>query len=290
MATTTVTAPDGRILCVESGGDAAGKPVLIHAGTPNSRLLPPPALRDAEERGIHLLSYDRPGYGGSTDHPGRTVADCASDVAEIARAFGFDRLAMWGTSGGGPHVLACAALLPDLVCAAASLASIAPYGAPGLDYFTGMGELNVQGVKEYFSDRDAARLRNAADRDQLLRLTPEQLSGTLASVLSSTDDGVLSLQYATFLVDSFHDGLAPGDEGLWEDGCAVLEPWGFDLEAIRVPVQLWHGKQDQFVPFQHGQWLADHIPGVDAHLTEEDGHLTLIARLPEIHAWLLERS
>ena len=118
-----VDTADGRRLAVEEDGDSSGVPVLVHNGTPNSRLLYKHHVADAAARGIRLISYDRPGYGGSTPAPGRTVADCADDVRAICAALKIDRLATWGVSGGGPHVLACAALLPDLVVAAASLAS-----------------------------------------------------------------------------------------------------------------------------------------------------------------------
>ena len=146
----TIRTPDGRTLAVEIDGDPAGLPVLVHAGTPNSRHLYGPNVRDAGDRGLRLIGYDRPGYGGSTPHPGRTVADCAADVRAICAALDIGRLAMWGISGGGPHVLACAALLPDLVVAAASLASEAPYGAEGLDWFDGMGQLNVDDIRLFF--------------------------------------------------------------------------------------------------------------------------------------------
>jgi len=139
----SVRAPDGRSLAVEDAGDPAGRPVLVHMGTPNSRHLYGPNVADAAQRGLRLISYDRPGYGGSTPHPGHSVADCAGDVRAICTALEIGRLAMWGISGGGPYLLACAALLPDLVVAAASLASLAPYGVAGLDWFAGMGQDNV---------------------------------------------------------------------------------------------------------------------------------------------------
>ncbi len=186
----------------------------------------------------------------------RTVADCIYDVRAIADAFGIDRLAVWGISGGGPYALACAALLPDLVSAVASLASLAPWGEPDLDYFTGMGDSNE----------------------------------AWASLLSPADAAARTIEDAFFTVTSMPYGLAPGYQGWWDDSCAHLAPWGFALDAIRVPVQLRHGAQDRFVPFQHGQWLAEHIPSVDAHLTETDGHLTLPDRLPDIHAWLMQHS
>jgi len=287
--TTDVAHPDGRTLRVESGGDPSGQPVVRLHGTPGSRLLDERLLRDAEQRGVRLISYDRPGYGGSTPMPGRSVADCATDVRAIADAFELDRIGVWGISGGGPHALACAALLPDRVVAAAALASGAPYGAPGLDYFAGMGERNVQDIQLFLDDPAAARVQSRADREEMLQSTPDQLFASLETLLSPVDAEVFTSSTAEFLCASYAIGLAPGDEGWWDDGVAEMGPWGFDLDDIRVPLQLWHGRHDQFVPFAHGVWLSEHIPGVDARLTDMDGHLTLGAnRVPEVHAWILE--
>ena len=246
-------------------------------------------VRDAENRGVHLLSYDRPGYGGSTAQPGRSIADCTNDVRVIAAAFGIERLGGWGVSGGGPHALACAALLPDLVTAVASLCSPAPYDAEGLDFFAGMGQDNADDMQLLLDDPKAARDKCRADREDMLAATPDWVHQGLASLLSTTDADALTLEVATELLAAFQSGLAPGDEGWWEDNIAEMEPWGFDLADIQTPVQLWHGAQDRFVPFQHGQWLAAHIPGVDAHLTETDGHITLtVNRVPAVHEWLLQ--
>jgi pimeloyl-ACP methyl ester carboxylesterase len=289
--TINIKTPDGRDLCVESAGDPSGSPVLVHGGTPNSRHLERPWIDDARGRGIHLISYDRPGYGGSTAQPGRNVADCVADVRTIAAALGVERLAVWGYSGGGPHALACAALMPDLVYAVATIASIAPYDSPGLDYFAGMGQANVDDMKLYLQDPEAARAKLAVDREEFLQVTSDMLTTAMASLLSAADAAVLTGELASFFVTSMRDGLAPGDQGWWDDGVAHMAPWGFTLDAIRIPVQLWHGAQDKFVPLQHGQWLSERIPGVEAHLTEADGHLTLLEnRVPEVHAWLLQHS
>ncbi len=286
VSTTTVRTPEGRELCVESAGDPDGLPILVHSGTPGSRTLADLWVQEAERTGSLLLCYDRPGYGGSTPQPGRSVADCAADVRAVATAFGVDRLAVWGVSGGGPHALACAALLPELVCAVVSLASVAPYGQPDLDYFGGMGQDNVDDIELYLSDPEAARKKMAADRVELLGSNAEEVRAAWASLLCPQDAAVLTGEFASFLIGSMQVGLSPGDEGWWEDSVAHMEPWGFEFAAISVPVQLWHGRHDQFVPFQHGEWLAARVPGVDAHLTETDGHLTLVERIPEIHGWL----
>lgn len=282
-----VQAADGRTLAVEEAGDLDGRPVLVHMGTPNSRRLYGRNVDDAAGRGLRLISYDRPGYGGSAPQPGRVVADCAGDVRSICAALGIDRLAMWGVSGGGPHVLACAALLPDLVVAAASLASPAPYGARGLDWFAGMGQDNVDDFRLLLSDAVAARRNLEEEREEFLAATPADLAGEMKSLLTPTDAAVLTGELAEYLTYSMHEGLAPGGQGWWDDGVAEANAWGFDLAQISVPVLLLHGSEDKFVPFGHGQWLAAHIPGVEAWLLEGDGHLTLLEhRVGDVHAWL----
>ena len=281
--------PDGRTLAIEEAGDPGGRPVLVHAGTPNSRHLYPPAAADAAARGLRLIGYDRPGYGGSTPQPGRTVADCAADVRAICTELGIDRLAMWGISGGGPHVLACAALLPDLITAAASLASLAPADAEGLDWFDGMGQENVDDFRLLASDPEPARAKLEKNREETLAASAADLAGLLKTLLTPTDAAALTGEFAEFLAFTGREGLEPGSQGWWDDGLAHAGAWGFELDDIRIPTLLMHGRQDQFVPFGHGQWLAVRIPGVDARLLDDDGHLTLITnRMGEVHAWLAD--
>jgi pimeloyl-ACP methyl ester carboxylesterase len=185
-------------------------------------------------------------------------------------------------------VLACAALLPDLVTAAASLASLAPYGAEGLDYFAGMGQENVDSFRLFLTDEAAARAETDKDREEVLATSPEDAAKAIESLLTPADAAVLRGELAGYLTSSEQDGLAPGSEGWWDDNCTI-RPWGFDLAGITVPVLLLHGRQDMFVPFGHGQWLAAHIPGAEARLLDDDGHLTLLQnRVPEVHAWLAE--
>jgi pimeloyl-ACP methyl ester carboxylesterase len=283
----TVQTPDGRTLAVQEAGDPAGKAVLVHMGSPNSRHIYGPNAADAAAKGLRLICYDRPGYGGSTAQPGRTHADCAADVAAICAALGIDRVAIWGISGGGAHALASAALLPDLVVASASLAGLAPYGADGLDFFDGMGEDNVDDFKLFMTDKVAARAKTEKDRQEFLTVTADDLTRALKTLLTPVDAAALTGELAEYLAFTGHEGLAPGSEGWWEDAEAQAGPWGFDIADISVPVMVMHGRQDKFVPVGHGEWLAAHVPGVDARILDDDGHLTLLEhRIPEVHAWL----
>src|ERR1700746_2007109 len=204
----TVHTRDGRTLAVEDCGDPAGRPVLVHMGTPNSRHLYGRNVRDAAERGLRLIGYDRPGYGESSPQPGRTVADCADDVCTICAELGIDRLATWGISGGGPHVLACAALLPDLVTAVASLASPAPVDAEGLDWFEGMGQGNADDIKLQLSDKVAARAKLETEREETLAATADDLAEMLKTLLTPVDAATLTGEFAEYLVYTGHEGLA----------------------------------------------------------------------------------
>lgn len=287
VETRTVRVGEGRELCLELAGDPRGVPILIHNGTPNSRHLYGPWIADAVEKGIRLISYDRPGYGGSSVHPGHTVASGANDVRAVAQVLGLDRLGIWGISGGGPYAVASAALLSDLAVAVGVVASLAPYGIADFDYFDGMGERNAEDIKLFFSDREAARRKGYEDWEEFVAATPEQLAEGMKSLLSPVDAKVFSGELAEWLAGSAHDGLAPGDQGWWDDAISHLTDWGFDFGEITVPVKVWHGRQDRFIPVQHGQWLAANIPNAQVEITG-DGHLSLLTRISEIHDWILE--
>ena len=290
MSEHDVSAPDGRTLRVSDVGDPGGAPVLVHHGMPGSRLPSASDVARAQRRGIRLLGYDRPGYGGSTRLEGRNVADCAADVRAIAGALGIEKLAVWGVSAGGPHAAACAALLSGLVPAVAVLASAAPWGAPGLDYFAGMGEENVIDTRLLLQDPAAARAKLEGDRRDLLGAEVAGMMEQMRSLLAPVDAAVLGGDVGHHLLEQMRLGIAPGPDGWWDDGIAEIGDWGFGLSQIRTPVLVMHGRQDRFVPFAHGEWLAANLPGVKARLSDDDGHITLtVNRLDEVYDWLLAR-
>jgi pimeloyl-ACP methyl ester carboxylesterase len=258
----------------------------VHVGTPGGRrLYGSRRLADAERRGVRLISYDRPGYGGSTAQPGRSVADCARDVRVICEALGIERMAMWGHSGGGPHVLACAALLPDLVPAVASLASLAPYDADGLDWLAGFSPGAVDEVRLMLADEAGARALFSQEREKLLGVSPAQAALDLQAYSPDADLALLADEAV-----SLQQALAPGIEGSWDDCVGQMTSWGFDVAQISVPVLLLHGGRDRAVPFSHGQWLAAHIPGAEAWFFEEEGHGLPENHIGDVHAWLLDHS
>jgi pimeloyl-ACP methyl ester carboxylesterase len=286
----TITMPDGRALRVYESGERHGRPVLAIYGTPSGGVVYAPHAEDAEAKGIRFVTWDRPGYGDSAPRPGRSVADVVEDVAAIADQLELERFAVWGVSGGGPHALACAARLDDRVAAVASLASPAPYGADGLDWLAGMGEDNIEEFGATLEGRMALAPLLRRHAAGFAEASADEMRSTWATLLTPVDAEVTTGRLAEYLLENMRRALDPGVEGWLEDDLAFVAPWGFELDDIRVPVLLWHGVHDRFVPFEHGRWLAERIPGVEARLSDEDGHLTLIERrVPDVHAWLLER-
>lgn len=285
-----VTARDGRNLRVREAGDADGKAIFVHHGTPSAGLLFEPWAADAAERGIRLIAHDRPGYGGSDQQPERIIASVVPDVEDILDHLGVERYATWGISGGGPHALACAALSVRCV-AAAALASVAPCNAEGLDFTAGMGEDNV---KEFELVRDHGReaivdleKQNAA---VMLAAEPEDIFAGLESIVSDVDKAVMSDAFARFTYDCTHMALEGSIEGWLDDDVAFTVDWGFDVHDIDKPVLIYQGRQDLMVPYAHGEWLASQIPGAEMPPSDEEGHLTLLVnRVRDTHAWLLER-
>src|SRR4051794_14104215 len=185
VRTLDVRTSDGRVLRVHDAGEPGdGRvPLVTHHGTPSSGLLLDQELAAARSRELRLVSLDRPGIGGSSRQPGRRVADVATDVAAVADALSIDSFLSQGMSGGGPHVLACAALLPDRVAAAACLAGVAPFDAAGLDWLAGMGEDNVTEFSA--AARGEAELRSflTAASEAILGSGPDAVAEQLASLL-----------------------------------------------------------------------------------------------------------
>jgi pimeloyl-ACP methyl ester carboxylesterase len=291
MKELTVTTQDGRVLEVTDAAQSRGPALLFHHGTPSSRALFAPWVTEAESRGARLITYNRPGYGGSDPHPGRTVADVANDIRAIADQLEIERFATFGLSGGGPHTLACAALLPDRVTAAASMAGVGPNDADDLDFTAGMGEDNVEEFEAAIAGRDVLAPMLEGLRAEMLEADAAAITEVLRTILSDVDIAAMSGAVGEIFVAWTREALEKGVEGWVEDDLAFAAPWGFDLGEIQVPTLLWQGSQDRMVPEAHGRWLAAHIPGVDARLHPDEGHLTLVTtRVGETFDWLLSHN
>ena len=278
---------DGRNLHAFESGDPDGVAVVYHHGTPTSGLQARTWADDAAAKGIRLLSYDRAGYGESSRQAGRRVADVAADIAGLLDHLGIDRFHTWGVSGGGPHTLACAALLPDRVISAATIASAAPYDAEGLDFLGGMGQGNIDEFGAAIAGEEKLRPFLEEEREAMRDSTPEGLLDVLESLLPPVDQAALTGARAQFVHAASSYGLTHGVDGWLDDDFAFVKPWGFDVTDIRVPLRVMQGEQDLMVPYAHGTWLVGQIPDVEPVLSPEDGHISLAEKFGEVHDWLL---
>jgi pimeloyl-ACP methyl ester carboxylesterase len=281
-----VPAPGGRMLTAAAFGPHDGNPVISLHGTPGSRLHPPPDPAVLERTGTRLITFDRPGYGGSTRQPGRRVADAAVDVATVADAFAIARFAVTGYSGGGPHALAAAALLGDRVTRCASIASVAPMDADGLDFFAGMSAGNLEEFDQALAGGDTLEIA----LDPVAGAIAEDIYAFLAALradLPEVDATLLDRpDVARWFATVTSEGLRPGPGGWVDDDLAFTAPWGFDVGSISVPVGVWHGTLDTLVPVAHAGWLAQAIPGAQGHLVTGAGHLGMLDQLAEVYVWL----
>jgi pimeloyl-ACP methyl ester carboxylesterase len=270
----TVRTVDGRILEVRIAGSPSGLPLVFHHGTPGAAVFYPPMLAAAARRGLRLVIYARPGYGGSSPAPGRRVFDVAADVAAILDELDEREFVTIGWSGGGPHALACARLLPERCIAAATMAGVAPHDADGLDWLAGMADDNVGEFTAARHGRASLTELLTAAAPMLQQFTAEQLADGLGDLVSAADKAALHGELADYLVASFRSGLRPGVEGWCDDDLAFVRDWGISLGG-GAPVAVWQGDQDRMVPLAHGTWLAAHLPAARTHVLPGAGHLSL---------------
>jgi pimeloyl-ACP methyl ester carboxylesterase len=245
--TSIVTTADGRSLGVCHWGDAQGAELLWLHGTPGSRLLRHSSSQ-YRERSLHVVTYDRPGYGLSTRQPRRTVADAAADAAAIADSLGWSRFAVAGVSGGAPHALAVAALLDDRVTRCAGIVGSAPVNAAGLDFYAGMDEESRLGYEHALEGEGAL---------------VEEYNEIVEWVRAGLPDLDLPDEIMVMLRSAFEEALRPGPGGYVDDWACLARDWQFSLADIRAPVRLMFAREDTSVPPTHVQWLSNHIPGAE---------------------------
>ena len=276
-----LTLADGSTLqyLLDEAAPADAGLLVYHHGTPGAGPLDPELVDPARDVGLQIVELVRPGYGASTRVPGRSVADVARMTAVLADHLGHERFVTLGWSGGGPHALATAALLPDRCTGALSLAGVAPYDAEGLDYLAGMGEDNIEEFGAAVESEAALQTFLESALPSLTDVTGDQVIDAIASLLPEVDREFLTGEAADRMAESFRWSVASGIWGWFDDDVAFVQPWGFDLRDIRTPVLVWQGSDDLMVPFAHGQWLAAHVPGATAELVQGEGHLSMVRHI-----------
>jgi pimeloyl-ACP methyl ester carboxylesterase len=280
---------DRRRLSVSEWGKRTGTPVFMLHGTPGSRLGVAPRPSLLYQLGVRLIAYDRPGYGGSDRDLGRSVGDAAADVKRIADYLDIKEFAVVGRSGGGPHALACAALLPERVTRAAALVSLAPKGEPrgmGENWFEGMSEGNRDEYRRASTGIDNIA-KGLTDRSDTIRKNPAAMISQLLEEVQHADLQVISdAGIRRILRKNYQEALTNSGDGWIDDAMAFSRDWGFDVADITVPVLLWHGEDDVFSPVQHSLWLNEHIRNATLRLEPGKAHFDAVSVLPDLLPWL----
>ena len=296
LETRSIELHDGRRLADLDGGDPAGYPVIGLHGTPGCRLSRWPNDAEYRSAGVRYITTDRAGYGQSSRHRGRQVADEAADILAVADALELPRFAVVGGSGGGPHALACAALLAHRVERVVCQSGLAPLGADGLtqpEWLRGMSDECV----------DELRWAQAGEETLVHELTIEQqemesrLAGDPSRVLG---EGALTpdrdYMQRPEVVQAFGrivvEQAARGVFGAVDDHLAFARPWGFAVSSIAVPVLLTYGLRDVFVPAAHGEWLASRLGRVDVRVAIDGGHMPTdpVGEIAETMGWIRNGS
>ncbi len=269
-----LTLRDGSTLHAYDTGRSADNPLTVfwHHGTPNLGTPPAPLFAASQRLGIRWVSYDRPGYGGSTARPGRTIATAAEYVAALADSLGIERFGVMGHSGGGPHAMACAALLGDRVLGAVAVSSPAPFDAEGLDWFGGMAELTRASLE--------AAVAGRAVKTAYEQSAPEGDIGFVAADLEAFEG-----EWGWF-GSVVGPAIAAGPAALIDDDLATVSPWGFDPADVAAPVLVLHGGADRMIPSSHGVWLAGRCPAAELRISPDDGHISVLRSGPAALGWL----
>jgi pimeloyl-ACP methyl ester carboxylesterase len=282
--------PGGRAADVLLGGLEDGLPLVIHNGTPGGLVAWTDTLETARVRGLRVIMVARPGYEGSTPRPGRRVADVADDVAAVLDALGCDTFITAGWSGGGPHTLACSAVLGKRCLAAATLAGVAPYPAAGLDWLAGMGPENVTEFGAALEGENKLTAYLEQEAAALGQVQGEDVIAGMGGLLSEADKAVLTGEFADYLAAALRAALSHGIAGWRDDDLAFISDWGFPLASVGK-VAIWQGSEDFMVPQAHGKWLAKHIPHARHRMRRGEGHLTLmVTSFGEVLDELLEMA
>lgn len=281
MKDSRITLSDGRSLAFSDVGDASGSTVFYFHGAPTSRLFLVHWEMEFASRGLRVVSPDRPGYGGSSPQPGRTMSDWPTDVAGLANALGIDRFIVAGQSSGGPYAVACAALLPNRVSGAVVIAGVTDMAWP--EAWDGFFEAEIAVMR--VPDEQSATARC----EELFGADGGGLLGSSGPELPEPDMAFFSDEKrANAMLASMTEAFRQGVGGYAQDMVLQGRAWSFAPSAITTPAIVAHGELDTIIPLAHSRHTADLIPGASLRILPGHGHLTISAEIPGLCAELIQ--
>jgi pimeloyl-ACP methyl ester carboxylesterase len=275
---------EGRTVQVRIAGDPEGFPVVYFHGTPGSRL--DLAFGDdlTAASGVRLISFDRPGYGGSSAGP-FGLSGVAHNALELADQLGVERFATLGVSGGGPFALATGAIGGARVTRIGIASGAGPFQeVPGA--LESLSEIDARAAALLPDNPTEAAVIFASYFEPILaavRQGDDAVRAGFEAVLSARDRELFAdpLLGGLFIA-SIREGLRHGAEGAAWDNVSWVGEWDFDVAAVQQPVLLWYGDEDLMAPPAHARWLEGHLALASLVMRSGEGHLGIFEHLSEM--------
>ena len=272
----TLKLTDGRFLEYFDNGISSTSTVLFHHGTPGHGHTWSAWLEQCAALGLRAISYSRAGYGISDRNEGRTVIANNGDLRELLDSFGIREFISIGWSGGGPHALATSVM--NDCKGVITLAGVGAYGVADLDFLAGMGPENEEEFGEAVKGEAAISAWMDANAVAYKSVSGDEIREAFGGLIGDADKAVIAGTFAEEMASTFRKGLAVSFDGWIDDDIAFVQPWGFDISAISVPVRIWQGDQDFMVPHAHSYWLEKHIPTSTLNFVPGHGHISLLVK------------
>jgi len=272
--------PDGRKLGYAVYGDPDGYPILFFHGIPGSRLQRVPDLSFLGEMSIILYSIDRPGIGLSSPHENRTVIDWAHDIEHFCSVLKISRYSVVGVSGGAPYALACASMLHQHMDHVALISGLAP-----IDNSMNLREMDPRIRIVFKIARRHPLLLNGylSFVYKFFKNKPTDAFNYFMSNLPEYDKRLFSTtKIANMFESDIAEAFKNGGEGVVNEIQTLLKPWGFELDKIKMSVDMWHGTSDTIVPFGLFKYLVNELPHVIPHVIKNGGHFIALEHAPQI--------
>lgn len=280
-----LTLPDGRQLGYATYGREELWPILFFHGTPGSRHTAHLAGLVASSHESRVIALERPGYGLSDPDHGREIHDWPADVEAAADALGLGRFSLLGYSGGGPFSLATAAALGDRV---ASIAVV-----------SGMGPVHHPAAEAVLTRRQRVRRFAVANLSPLVRLLAWQVGRQVRDDIRgfverrteasppADQEHMRRPEIRAVIQQDMLEAYRQGGAAVAHEFGLLARPWGFDLDAVRQPMQIWHGSDDDVVPIWLAEVLAEAIPHAQRRFLSGVAHLLLLDHMDAILEQLL---